>query len=110
MVLVGAIQQAEFAGQFRCYLHEPPAQLAVMNDPPPRYHVAKIVIDGRSIECATAEDRQLLVQANAIGEDPDAAKHFSIGRLMLIKDACQLHNLGRHQRLVKLAIDRINRA
>ena len=81
-----------------------------MNDPPPHYHVAKIFIDGRSIECATAEVRQLLVQANAIGEDPDAAKHFSIGRLMLIKDACQLHNLGRHQRLVKLAIDRLDRS
>jgi hypothetical protein len=79
-----------------------------MNDPPLHYHVAKIFIDGRSIACATAEDRQLLVQANAIGEDPDAAKHFSIGRLMLIKDACQLHNLGKHQRLVKRAIDRLD--
>ncbi|MBA4107956.1 MAG: hypothetical protein C0485_19665 [Pirellula sp.] len=78
-----------------------------MHEPPPKFHVAKIVIDGRTIECSTAEVRRLLLEAKAIGEDPTAAKHLPIGQLMLIKDACQLHNLGRHQRLVKKAIDRL---
>ena len=79
-----------------------------MHEPPPQYHVAKILIDGRTIECSTAEVRRLLLGAKAIGDDPAAAQHLSIGRLMLIKDACQLHSLGKHQRLVKMAIDRLN--
>ena len=79
-----------------------------MNEPPPEYHVAKIIIDGRAVACSTAEVRRLLLEAKAIGEDPTAAQHISIGRLMLIKDACQRHSLGKHQRLVKMAIDRLN--
>ena len=79
-----------------------------MHETPPPYHVAKIIIDGRTIECSTGEVRRLLLEAKAIGDDETAAQHLSIGRLMLIKDACQLHNLGRHQRLVKKAIDRLN--
>ena len=79
-----------------------------MHETPPPYHVAKIIIDGRTIECSSAEVRQLLLDAKAIGDDPSVADKLSIGRLMLIKDACQLHSLGRHQRLVKKAIDRLN--
>lgn len=79
-----------------------------MHEAPPPYHVAKINIDGRTVECSTAEVRRLLLDAKAIGDDETAAQHFSIGRLMLIKDACQLHSLGRHQRLVKKAIDQLN--
>ena len=79
-----------------------------MHEPPPQFHVAKITIDGRTIECSSAEVRQLLLEAKAIGDDETATQHLSIGRLMLIKDACQLHCLGRHQRLVKKAIDRLN--
>jgi len=79
-----------------------------MHESPPPYHVAKILIDGRTIECSTAEVRRLLLEAKAIGDDPSVADKHSIGRLMLIKDACQLHCLGKHQRLVKKAIDRLN--
>ncbi len=77
-----------------------------MHELPPPYHVAKILIDGRTIECSTAEVRRLLLEAKAIGDAPSVADKLSIGRLMLIKDACQLHSLGRHQRLLKMAIDR----
>lgn len=66
----------------------------------------EIHIAGRTIVCQTAEDRNLLREADAITEDPSVAQHLSIGRLMLIKDACQLYSLGKYQRLVKLAIDR----
>jgi hypothetical protein len=81
-------------------------KLSGMHEPPPQFHVAKIIIGGRTIECSSAEIRRLLLEAKAIGEDESSAQRFSIGRLMLIKDACQLHCLGRHQRLVKNAIDR----
>jgi len=64
--------------------------------------------DGRTILCQTAEDRNLLREADAIAVDSSVAQHLSIGRLMLIKDACQFYLLGRHQRLVKLAIKRLN--
>ena len=79
-----------------------------MHETPPPYPVAKIIIDGRTIECSSVEVRRLLLDAKAIGDDETAAQHLSIGRLMLIKDACQLHSLGRHQRLVKKAIDRLD--
>ena len=81
-----------------------------MDETPPPYHVAKLIIDGSTIECSSAEVRQLLLEAKAIGDDPSAGQHFSIGRLMLIKDACQLHSLGKHQRLIKMAIDEVERA
>ena len=81
-----------------------------MHETPPPYHVAKIIIDGRTIECSTGEVRRLLLEAKAIGDDPSVADKHSIGRLMLIKDACQLHSLGKQQRLVKRAIDRLNAA
>ena len=79
-----------------------------MHETPPPYHVAKIIIDGRTIECSSPEVRRLLLEAKAIGDDETAAQYLSIGRLMLIKDACQLHSLGKHQRLVRKAIDRLN--
>ena len=85
-------------------------QAFAMHETPPPYHIAKIIIDGRTVECSTAEVRRLLLEAKAIGEDPSAGQHFSIGRLMLIKDACQLHSLGKHQRLIKMAIDGLERA
>ena len=81
-----------------------------MHESPPDFHVAKIIIDGRTIECSTAEVRRLLLEAKAIGDDPSVADKHSIGRLMLIKDACQLHSLGKHQRLVKMAIVRLERS
>ncbi len=81
-----------------------------MHQSPPDFHVAKIIIDGRTIECSTAEVRRLLLEAKAIGDDPSVADKLSIGRLMLIKDACQLHSLGKHQRLVKMAIVRLERS
>ena len=79
-----------------------------MDETPPNYHVAKIMIDGRTIECSTDEVRRLLLEAKAIGDDPSVADKLSIGRLMLIKDTCQPHSLGKHQRLVKMGIDRLN--
>ena len=86
----------------------PGRQALGMREPPPGYHVAKILIDGRTIECSTTEVRRLLLNAKAIGDDPAATERFSIDRLMLIKDACQLYSLGRLQRLVKMALDRRN--
>lgn len=79
-----------------------------MYEPPFEHHVPRIVIDGRSIVCNSNEVRRLLVDALRIAEDPAQSQNFSIGRLMLVKDACELHCLGRHQRLVKMAIDRLN--
>ncbi len=79
-----------------------------MHETPTPYHVAKIIIDGRTIDCSTGEVRRLLLEAKAIGDDPSVADKHSIGRLMLIKDTCQLHSLGKLQRLVKQAIDRLN--
>lgn len=68
----------------------------------------KARVDGRTIACRSLEDRNLVYEANAIAEDPTAANHMTIGRLHLIRDACQIYSLGKHQRLVKMAIDRKN--
>jgi len=62
-------------------------------------------VGDRIIPCRSIEDRRLLQEAGAIAADPTAADLMSIGRLHLIKDACQLYSLGKHQRLVKMAID-----
>lgn len=69
----------------------------------------KAQIGERIIACRSFEDRRLLLEANAIVEDTAAADHMSFSRLHLVKDACQLYSLGRHQRLVKMAIDRLSR-
>lgn len=74
----------------------------------PAESVAAITISGRTIHCRTAEDRSLLSDAEVIADDADLAKSISIGRLMLIKDSCQLYSLGSQQRLIKMAIDRLN--
>ncbi len=79
-----------------------------MPTPSPRVQIPEIRIGGYSIVCDSDEERQLLLDANRIADDESAAMYFSIGRLMLIKDACQLHSLGKLQRLVKQAIDRRN--
>ena len=86
------------------------SQALRMHEPPPPYHIAKIIIDGRKVECITAEERRVLLEAKAIGDDESAAKYLSIGRLMLIKDACQRYSLAKYQRLVKLAIVRLERS
>lgn len=66
----------------------------------------KVRVGERIVACRSLEDRNLVYAANAIAEDPTAAEHMTIGRLHLIKDACQLYSHGKHQRLVKMAIDR----
>jgi hypothetical protein len=55
------------------------------------YHVAKTIIDGRSIRCTTAEDRQLLLQGKAIGNEParkeitDSPEIIAIGEAAIAK-------------------------
>ena len=73
---------------------------------PSQFHMAKIRIEGRTIECSTAEVRSLLLAAKTIGEDESACRDISIGRLMMIKDACQMYSLGRLQRIVYQVIKR----
>lgn len=68
----------------------------------------KARVGERIIACRSSEDRNLLHDAQAIVDDPKAAELMTFGRLHLIKDACQLYSLGKHQRLVKMAIDRKN--
>jgi hypothetical protein len=72
-------------------------------------HPRQIQIAGRNIRCASADDRNLLVQANNISKDPTAAIGISLDRLYVIRDACQRYSVGKAQRLVKMAIDRLER-
>ncbi len=65
----------------------------------------QIRIDGRNIQCHTPKERRLFYQALAIARNPSDAKHFSLGHLLVIKDACQFHALGWMQRTIKIAID-----
>ena len=69
-------------------------------------HPKEIKITGRRIFCDAADDCDLLAQARSIADEPAVADGLSVGRLHLIKDACQRYSLGKHQRLVKKAIDR----
>ena len=69
-------------------------------------HPKEIKITGRRIFCDSADDCDLLTQARSITDEPAVADGLSVGRLHLIKDACQRYSLGKHQRLVKKAIDR----
>ena len=71
---------------------------------PSQFRMAKIRIEGRTIECSTAEVRNLLLAAYKIGKDETSSRDVSIGRLIMIKDACQIYSLGRLQRLVNKAI------
>jgi hypothetical protein len=66
----------------------------------------EIKITGRRIFCDSADDCELLTQARSIGDAPAVADGLSVGRLHLIKDACQRYSLGKHQRLVNKAIQR----
>lgn len=76
----------------------------------PDQHPRRILIAGRTIRCDSAHDVALLQQARSIEEDPAAADAITIGRLHMIKDACQQYSVGKAQRLVKLAIDRAERS
>ena len=72
-------------------------------------HPREIKITGRRIFCDSAEDCDLLTQARSIADEPAVAEGLSVGRLHLIKDACQRYSLGKHQRLVNNAIQRSGR-
>ena len=72
-------------------------------------HPRQLQIAGRNIQCDTADDRTLLMQAGSIEVDPSVAATLSVGRLQLIKDACQRYSVGKHQRLVNQAIERSGR-
>jgi hypothetical protein len=69
-----------------------------------------VKIAGRSIRCDSSEDRALLLLAKSIEVDPGAADAQSIGRLYLVRDVCQRYGVGKSQRLVKMAIDRLERS
>jgi hypothetical protein len=69
---------------------------------PPR----QIYLAGRNIVCESAEDLKLLREAQALEIDPATVLQHSIGRLHLIKEACQRYSLGKYQRLASQAIDR----
>ncbi len=73
-------------------------------------HPRHIQIAGRTIRCNSPEDRALLTQAQSIETNPGAADEMGIGRLHFIKDACERYSIGKHQRLVKLAIVRLERS
>lgn len=72
-------------------------------------HPRQIQIAGRNVRCDSMEDRGLLVAAKAITEDPTTASGIQLERLYVIRDACQRYSVGKAQRLVKLAIDRLER-
>jgi hypothetical protein len=72
-------------------------------------HPRQILLSGRSIFCESSEDRTLLMEAKALSETPASALDFTVGRLQLIKDACQHYSLGAAQRVVKRAIDNAGR-
>ena len=69
---------------------------------PPR----QISLGDRSIVCESAEDLKLLKEALALETDPKSVLQHSIGRLHLIKEACQRYSLGKYQRLASQAINR----
>jgi hypothetical protein len=68
-------------------------------------HPREIRIAGRNIRCDSAEDCQLLQEAKTFEICPADATSFSVGRLHLIRDACQRYSLGKHQRLANLAME-----
>ena len=72
---------------------------------PSQFRMAKIRIEGRTIECSTAEVRSLLLAAKTIGEDETACGDIPTSRLKIIKDACQMYSLGRLQRLIHRVIE-----
>jgi hypothetical protein len=72
-------------------------------------HPRQIIVAGRPVVCESVEDRQLLQEAKLVEVSPADVLDFSVGRLHLIKDACQRYSLGKHQRLVSQAISRFGR-
>jgi len=70
-------------------------------------HPREIKITGRRIFCDSAEDCALLTQARSIADEPSFGDGLTVGRLHLIKDACQRYSLGKYQRLVNKAIQRL---
>lgn len=71
-------------------------------------HPRQIQIAGRNVRCDSTDDRALLMQAKSIEINPVVADALTIGRLHLIKDACQKYSRRKHQRLLKLAIEGLN--
>lgn len=64
---------------------------------------------GLTIKCESEEDRQLLQDANAIRDQSQTAPKFPLGRLQLIRDACDRYSLGTMQKLLKVEIERVDR-
>ncbi len=69
----------------------------------------QIFLTGRNILCESTEDRTLLMEAKVLAETPASVLDFTVGRLHLIKDACQRYSLGAAQRVVNRAIDNAGR-
>jgi hypothetical protein len=76
---------------------------AVLSD---NYPPRQIFLAGRNVVCDSADDLTLLKDAQALEIDPASTLKLSIGRLQLMKDACQKYSLGKYQRIVNQAIDR----
>ncbi len=72
-------------------------------------HSRQIRLAGRNIRCDSTDDRELLAQAKAISENSTAANGVGLARLYAIRDACQRYSVGKAQRPVKMAIDRLER-
>lgn len=70
------------------------------------YDPLQIFLAGRNIICNSAEDRELLSDAKALEISPADAVNLTVGRLYLIRDACQRYSLGKRQRLTNRAIER----
>ncbi len=81
------------------------AKGALLNDGQPRL----ILLAGRKVNCDSAEDLILLKEAKILEKHPASVLNFSVGRLQLIREACQRYSLGKYQRLVNLAIERAGR-
>jgi hypothetical protein len=76
-----------------------------LNDSQPRL----IHLAGRIVYCDSAEDLILLKEARILEKHPASILNFTVGRLQLIREACQRYSLEKHQRLVNLAIERARR-
>jgi hypothetical protein len=76
-----------------------------LNDSQPRL----IHLAGKIVYCDSAEDLILLKEAKILEKHPASVLNFTVGRLQLIREACQRYSLGKHQRLMTLAIERAGR-
>ena len=74
-----------------------------MHDNYPR---RQIFLAGQTITCESVEDLALLNEAQTLEIDPASVLNLSVGRLLLIKAACQKYSLGKYQRLAHQALDR----